>query len=321
MESQPEPLVVTCPKRLRTVGYIFFFIGVSSVTDAAFSLVSGHGGFDIAGLLCLPAGFMVARGTATWRGFMLFVSGTAILAAVVGVGVVIYMGLTGRFMPYPAYPMSFAVTQAVVATGFVIVFGLVFGWALRVLLSQECYNWSHRPPVQVVKIEHSTNVGLALTAVLALVLTTASWGAARAIEAWEDTCDSGQTAVLGVSEIGGLSYGTRFGKLVYVVLQHKSSGSMTPAVHEGEDRSGMRAGIWIGNEKRMVFEAPDGKEIDLPNETQLYEIVDGKFRSSPERVTKEQLDAFLASNPKRYTIDALLAFTKTGKPGLDNSAR
>ena len=94
------------------------------------------------------------------------------------------------------------------------------------------------------------------------------------------------------------SYGYRFGRLAYVVFVEKCFGeSMSSPVH-GSSK-------WDGE---VGFLTPDGDRIRLPNRTQLYEIVDGKLGTSPERVTRADFEAFLESRTKRYTIDALLSF-------------
>lgn len=100
-----------------------------------------------------------------------------------------------------------------------------------------------------------------------------------------------------------VAYGYRFGRLAYVLFMEKPFGeSMSIPIHS-----------WTGGEgpwshDPTELERPDGKTIALPNATQLYEIVDGEFCTSPAHVTREQFEAFLGSGPDRFTIDALLAF-------------
>ena len=52
--------------------------------------------------------------------------------------------------------------------------------------------------------------------------------------------------------------------------------------------------------------APDGRELPLPSGAQLYEVVDGELRSRDERVTLEELQDYLASNPDEWSLDALV---------------
>ena len=56
------------------------------------------------------------------------------------------------------------------------------------------------------------------------------------------------------------------------------------------------------------------KKIQLPTDTQLYQILDGKLLSSPERVTLGQLKAFLATEPIEYTLESLLEHTRSARP-------
>lgn len=67
---------------------------------------------------------------------------------------------------------------------------------------------------------------------------------------------------------------------------------------------------------------PDGTKAQLPTDAQLHEVIGGKYREREGRVTKDQLNAFLDSKPKEYTIDALLRFvlengrsSATSRPG------
>ena len=52
--------------------------------------------------------------------------------------------------------------------------------------------------------------------------------------------------------------------------------------------------------------SPDGKPIPLSSGPQLYEIVDGELRSRDERVTLDELQDFLHSNPDEWSLEALI---------------
>ena len=60
-----------------------------------------------------------------------------------------------------------------------------------------------------------------------------------------------------------------------------------------------------------ILEMPDGRRIALDGDHQLIEYIDGRYRESRERVSKRQFEAFLASEPAAYTIDALVEYAKT----------
>lgn len=49
--------------------------------------------------------------------------------------------------------------------------------------------------------------------------------------------------------------------------------------------------------------------IQLPTDTQLYEIANGKLSSSPERVSLAQMKGYLESEPNEYTLKSLLAYS------------
>ena len=104
-----------------------------------------------------------------------------------------------------------------------------------------------------------------------------------------------------------VSYGYRYGRLAYVVFVETPFGqTMEQAVTTGH------AGRESMEDPGVRLEAPKGEAIDLPNYTQLYEIVGDEVHTSDRRVTKEQFEAFLESEPKRYTIKALLDFVGKG---------
>ena len=53
---------------------------------------------------------------------------------------------------------------------------------------------------------------------------------------------------------------------------------------------------------------PDGTTVRLPTATPLMEITDGHYTESNRRVSLQELQAFLASQPDAYTIEKLLQF-------------
>ena len=50
--------------------------------------------------------------------------------------------------------------------------------------------------------------------------------------------------------------------------------------------------------------------IQLPTDTQLYEIANRQLSSSPERVSLAQIKGYLESEPNEYTLESLLAHSK-----------
>lgn len=89
------------------------------------------------------------------------------------------------------------------------------------------------------------------------------------------------------------------GYLAYAVLQSRA----LPA------RGGIHGLVTQGTDKAILTK-PDGTSVRLPSDVQLYECIDGVFRESDKKVTKDQMKAFIASEPEIYSIDALLKFAK-----------
>jgi hypothetical protein len=96
--------------------------------------------------------------------------------------------------------------------------------------------------------------------------------------------------------LDSVEYGTRVGKLAYVVLQ-RTQGVMEQAVKKH-------------GRGYAAIEVNGLPPIDLPAEDQLHEIVDGRHRSSDERVTLEELHTFMDSRPAAWDIDALVRFAE-----------
>ncbi len=62
------------------------------------------------------------------------------------------------------------------------------------------------------------------------------------------------------------------------------------------------------NEAYLVL--PDGARVLLPGSHQLYEIADGELYTSRRRITRKELEAFMDSRPREYTIKSLLDFVE-----------
>ncbi len=106
-------------------------------------------------------------------------------------------------------------------------------------------------------------------------------------------------------------YGTRFGRLSYVVFIHQNENQP----EEGETENGQRNTVDQSHDP-VLLHAPDGTTVPLPGHHQLYEIEDGKLITSNKRVTLDQLKSFLHSNPETYGIQSLL-----NDAGSDTSGR
>jgi hypothetical protein len=100
-----------------------------------------------------------------------------------------------------------------------------------------------------------------------------------------------------------ISSGTKNDRLVYAVF----------AGGKGEVPSHVTVKLSGRYNHSAVLTKPDGMEIRLDGKKQLFEIVDGKYRDSDERVTLNQFNAFMKSNPEEYTIEQLLEFAKSHK--------
>jgi hypothetical protein len=75
----------------------------------------------------------------------------------------------------------------------------------------------------------------------------------------------------------------------------------------------------VGGPRRVSVAASlnlaGGVTARLPLRAQLVEVTEGRARVSGRRVTREEAEAFLASRPAAYTLDALLSFADARRTG------
>ena len=95
-----------------------------------------------------------------------------------------------------------------------------------------------------------------------------------------------------------VNYGYRLGKLTYVVFTTKPAGPIGPPVRTFQGPPDL--------------DLPDGSTRRLAGRPQLYQITDGELTVSDERVTGEQLEAYLDSRGPGHSLDGLLAFVRGG---------
>ena len=104
-------------------------------------------------------------------------------------------------------------------------------------------------------------------------------------------------------------------ELTFVVFEE---GSISSCVPPGERRVVSRTlsrkqgskTIPIKHEAWLIDDYFSQKMIQLPTQTQLYEVRDRQLVTSEQKVTMEQLKRFLDSQPEQYTIEALLSSVK-----------
>jgi hypothetical protein len=101
-----------------------------------------------------------------------------------------------------------------------------------------------------------------------------------------------------------VSYGTKNGKLVYaVIVGGPHNQTLNSPVHQTQNGHNMFARLTT----------PDGNEISLNGNQQLFEILDGQFKASDSRITFDQLSAFIGNNRDSYDLESLLQFAKSMK--------
>lgn len=135
---------------------------------------------------------------------------------------------------------------------------------------------------------------------LFILVTLVGLGLAWIVSWRHERYEERTTTAITSTHIWAIQYGFSDKNLIFVLFR-------------GEDQKlGVSGGGVMGPNGNGSFGGgfvrPDGTWVTMPNRTQLYEIVDGKYKECDRRVTFAQLQNFLASNPDAYTIDRLLQF-------------
>jgi hypothetical protein len=102
-----------------------------------------------------------------------------------------------------------------------------------------------------------------------------------------------------------IEFGYRRGELSYVVFcggTEQVSGIVSRRTTSVAGSKRGRREAWLNR--------PDGEVVTLPARRQLFQYVEGEYQESDSRVTRAEFEAFMASNPRRYTIAELEAFVK-----------
>ncbi|GEM_PF-6404226 len=304
------------PRAVRVIAYLVWLAAATSAWGMILGLVLGRGfdldlSFLLSGLTAL--GFLHAR--RGWRTFAVVILWISVTVALIVVVYFVYCLTSGSFrttLKFFSIPVndfwvfgsqSIAILKVAMICWFLATAGisLILLWILRRPAVRDWFNFL---PFCRVNITPVTKHMLILVAILGIVpaglaqlpyvllprpVNTAQYASSR-------------------SDNRGLcaAFGYRFNRLAYVVFVETPHGqSMSSPVQSWTSGSDL-----FGREP-AVLEVPGGKKVTLPNATQLYEIVEGELRSSPERVSREQFEAFMDSNPEHFTINALLEFTRT----------
>jgi hypothetical protein len=100
-----------------------------------------------------------------------------------------------------------------------------------------------------------------------------------------------------------ISHGVTEGRLAFVVFDGgpKTDSALKCSVVMRSNGNG--EGVTTAE-----FTRPDGTKVQLPTDVQLMEVVDGQYLDTTRRVTLEDFEAFMDSNPASYTIENLLQF-------------
>jgi hypothetical protein len=285
------------PLSIRIVAWLLVMAGSGSLTSAVAGIFRGSLQIDLlAPLLIWLAIRLLKRssGARPWGLafglFTLFGSIAMVVALLVGFeGVAIGDFQASAFPPW----YLFFLCQLAFAMGLFTVI------ALRRLRRR---GWFLPPGSPEPAIDPQTRRGLwmagALGAVLALGFQVglAALDRLTTDQEWSTGSTTGQHAI---------AYGTRYGKLAYVVFRKVRGNVLAQTVHRGSRKG--QAAIQVEGVPR----------IPLPARTQIHEIVDGRYRTTDRTVTLEELEAFMAAKDPGDDMDSLLRFVDALRAAAD----
>ena len=274
------------PRKLRIVAYLFWLAAAGALFRMEVVNVLLFAGIA-AGLL---------TGSRSWRLVAVLALALACLVGPLMVAVLgyrLYRGAPGSaFWVFGINGVRLAHVGMLLFT--LAAFALAL-WQLCVLYSGPVKAWFAQSPYPRLRVTKGVTRMLIVLAVVGLVL-----GPLGLLPGYLERPVDRNTTWASSEGARHASYGFRFGRLAYVVFVEKPMRETLRSPVRGK-----------AGDRNVVLETPDGRSIPLPNATQLYEIRDGELHTSSERVTGEQLKAFLKSSTDRYTVDALLAFARS----------
>ncbi|NLE37072.1 MAG: hypothetical protein GX621_03510 [Pirellulaceae bacterium] len=281
------------PLPLRIVAFLFILLGVLSATEIVLSLIKGRFNLDI-GVLGIFIGRGLLRRSERWRSCGAWFVGFAFV--MLGLGVLAYGVVRLLFSPSASVNVSVEPSP-----GVVVLVAIVAYWAFRVLRGPAAREWCSEPYVPDPargRFQFTLRTMLLAMVVCSFVFARISTDNELIYERHANSGGSSRSTPDGQTGIYYVSSPHRFlnkrPRLDYVVFDRSSKGQTGGRVlsHSPVTRS-----ITI-----------NGATIDLSGKCQLHEIVDGAHTTSDRRVTMEELDAYLASQPDRYMLQDFLDF-------------
>ncbi len=275
------------PLDFKIVALLFVFSGAASLFEMIIGWFLDRALFDL-NLLYLPAGLGLLSLRPTWRDVAVVYTGLCFV--VVAAGGLIVGAL--EFTPLGALaPDELTVDRPVAAVVLWVLLCALGVWVLGVLTRPKVrglFRSARKAPRRLSRGERAL--------VCFAVVTASLLSLAGVYARYEPELEQSSRSTVRDGRLLSVHYGHRAGKLAYAVFRSENVGSLHGHLSMVENKA--------------IFRRPDGSEIELPGEHLLYEVIDGKLRTSDEPVTLEELEAFLHSSPEQCSIDALLRFAE-----------
>ncbi len=99
-----------------------------------------------------------------------------------------------------------------------------------------------------------------------------------------------------------IQWGYRADDLAYV--------SIVGERHPAASVKGIVSGSVLRGRRDYYVHRPDGSKVAVPGNIQLFELIDGRYRESTQRVSLAEFTAFKETSPEEYSIAALVRFAE-----------
>ena len=295
------------PLSVKLVAFFFILVGVLSAVEIGIALVDGRVSLQL-GVVGIFIGRGLLRRSERCRGCAIGCLGFALCCAAfmalsIPVVLLVFRGDENVRFTFTLPPV---VAFALLIAGFAIAL-----WSYRALTRPDvCTSFSAsaqqaaRPGTgdsdrRRGRFQYSLASLLAAVVVCAFVFGRISS---------EDVRYKRQTVTMRRVSADGTSWNIQY---AYLSDRFLNRPDVLGYVVFSDDEPYKRNPVGADSQGARIITRPDGTTLKLVGSGLLVEQIDGDYRQTSHRVERQQFEDFLASEPERYTIDALLRFIRT----------
>ena len=261
------------------------------------------------GFALLPVGFGLMKLHQGSRRFLLFLYYFTITLMVAGMLLVVGAGLFGQGSLHWSWPGRFEILGKFicrlpwwVSVGVTALSLGVCVWIFLVIRRPAIERLFQAAPKRGIPLSARLRGGVVLAVVLGIAWTAAALDVRHNYAASDD-----QWSRASSDWAAQLAWGYRWGRLAYIAYRRTD---LPPGTNGYTLRS-----IVSSDPDGATLNMPDGPSVDLPGPHFMYDLINGRWRTSDFRVTGPEFEAFRETHPDDYSIDTLTAFVRGMRQG------